>query len=279
MRRLHTLLKLCLYRLSFWGVTLLLTITSLSAQKTISIYDTQVGQRVLVYADNPDPFPYTLRLKIDSRGLRLDKPLPEFIVLPGNEKRFIIATFHLQQNIPWKVNYEFQYMEGDGNAVHNDDYVYQLPFKKGKQYLMSQGYNGPSTHRGINALDFTMPEGEIILAARNGTVVKIKEDSDHGCPSRKCMSDGNYIRILHDDGTMAEYHHLQLNGAIVKVGDVVEQGQEIGKCGDTGYTTGSHLHFIVFKTDGTRQISFKTKFKYQPGKIGYLRQGMMYSAF
>ncbi|MBO3700474.1 M23 family metallopeptidase [Roseivirga sp. E12] len=248
------------------------------AQERIKIYDAQVGQRILVYADNPDLFPYTIRLQIDQTGLDTNKPMPEFVVLPGNEKRFVIATFYIKRNIPWKVNYKFQYMEGDANAVHNDDYVYQLPFKEGR-YMMSQGYNGPSTHQGVNALDFTMPEGEIIVAARNGKVVMVKEDSDRGCPSDDCLTDGNFVRILHDDGTIAEYHHLQLNGAIVKLGDIVEQGQEIGKCGDTGYATGPHLHFTVFKTDGIRQITIKTKFKYQHNKIGFLKPGMMYSAF
>lgn len=256
---------------------MLLTNSAL-AQDAIRIYEEQSGSRILVYADNSDLFPYTIRLEIEHKGLHLDKPLPEFVVLPGDQKRFVIATFHIKPNTSWRANYKFQYMEGDANAVHDEDYVYQLPFKNAR-YIMSQGYNGPSTHRGINALDFTMPEGQIILAARNGTVVKVKEDSNRGCPSNDCMSDGNYVRILHDDGTMAEYHHLQFNGALVTQGDVVIQGQEIAKCGATGFATGPHLHFIVFKTDGTKQITIKTKFKYSPNKIGYLKEGQMYTAF
>lgn len=248
------------------------------AQREIEIYDSKVGQTIIVFADNNEASPYTIKLDIEQKGLTLKKPLPEYVVVPGNEKSFVIARLNFQENVSWEISYKFQYMEGDADAIHNDDYVYQLPFKEGK-YIMSQGYNGPSTHRGINALDFTMPQGEIIVAARNGKVVKIKEDSNRGCPSSDCMTDGNFVRILHDDGTMAEYHHLQFNGALVEVGDVVEQGQEIAKCGATGFATGSHLHFIVFKTDGTNQIGIKTKFKYLPDKIGYLKTGRMYKAF
>lgn len=251
---------------------------SLRAQDEIKLYDEQVGQYILVYADNPNLSPYSLILEIDQKGLSLKEPLPEFIVVPGNEKRFLIATLFHEKNISWRVNYKFHYMVGNANAIHNDDYVYQLPFMEGR-FPMSQGYNSPSTHRGVNALDFTMPEGQVIVAARNGVVVKIKEDSNRGCPSNDCMSDGNFVRILHDDGTMAEYHHLQFNGALVALGDVVAQGQEIAKCGATGFATGPHLHFIVFKTDGTSQITIKTKFKYSPDKIGYLKEGQMYTAF
>lgn len=248
------------------------------AQEHIKIYDSRVGESIIVLADNLEAFPYTIKLKIEQKGLTLREPLPDYVVIPGNSKGFVVTRLNFKENVSWEVRYRFQYMEGDADAVHNDDYVYQLPFRDAR-YIMSQGYNGSSTHQGVNALDFTMPEGQIILAARNGTVVKVKEDSNRGCPSSDCMSDGNFVRILHDDGTMAEYHHLQFNGALVTLGDVVVQGQEIAKCGATGFATGPHLHFIVFKTDGTKQITIKTKFKYSPNKIGYLKEGQMYTAF
>lgn len=256
----------------------MLLTNTVSAQEHIKIYDSKVGKSIIVLADNLEAFPYTLRLEIKKKGLTLQEPLPNYFVVPGNSKGFEITRLNFKENVSWEISYKFQYMEGDADAIHNDDYVYQLPFK-GAEFIMSQGYNGASTHQGINALDFTMPKGQIILAARNGTVVKIKEDSNRGCPSNECMNEGNFVRVLHDDGTMAEYHHLQFNGALVAQGDVVTQGQEIAKCGATGFATGSHLHFIVFKTDGTRQITIKTKFKYSPDRIGYLQEGNMYTAF
>ncbi len=248
------------------------------AQNSLKVYDEKTEEGIILYADNAELFPYTLKLDVKKEGLTYDQPLPEFIVVPGGQSRFILTQLTFAKNQSWKINYSLQYMEGDANAIHNEEYVYQLPFKEGR-FVMSQGYNGRSTHAGINALDFTMPEGEIIVAARNGLVVKIKEDSNRGCPSNDCMNDGNFIRILHDDGTMAEYHHLQLNGVLVEEGAVVKQGQEIGKCGATGFATGSHLHFVVFKTDGVNQITIQTKFKYAFDKIGYLRQGIVYKAF
>jgi murein DD-endopeptidase MepM/ murein hydrolase activator NlpD len=55
----------------------------------------------------------------------------------------------------------------------------------------------------------------------------------------------NFIRILHDDGTMALYAHLREEGALVRVGQRVRAGQQIGLSGNTGFTTGPHLHFVI----------------------------------
>lgn len=249
------------------------------AQDPIKIYDKRSNESITVYADNQEAYPFTISFRIDYQGLKPKEPLPKYVVVPGNQEAFVLAELEIPRNRSWKISYRFQYMEGDANAEHDDDFVYQLPFEAGKTFSLTQGYNGRSTHQGINALDFTMPKGETVVAARGGTVVKIKEDSNRGCPSSRCLDNGNFVRILHSDGTMAEYYHLQKNGALVSVGDVVDQGQPIGKSGATGFASGPHLHFIVFKTDGIKQISFRTKFKYGSNRIGYLREGERYTAF
>ena len=63
------------------------------------------------------------------------------------------------------------------------------------------------------------------------------------------MDKGNFIEIQHDDGTVAHYHHLRLMGVRVEKGQRVEQGELIGLSGNTGYSTGPHLHFAVTKLD------------------------------
>ena len=65
----------------------------------------------------------------------------------------------------------------------------------------------------------------------------------------------NFVRILHDDGTMALYAHLATNGALVRVGQQVRAGQRIGLSGTTGFTTGPHLHFVVQVNRGMRLVS------------------------
>jgi murein DD-endopeptidase MepM/ murein hydrolase activator NlpD len=60
----------------------------------------------------------------------------------------------------------------------------------------------------------------------------------------------NSIRILHDDGSMAVYAHLQVGRAQVYVGMRVQAGQLIAYSGNTGFSSGPHLHFAVQVNQG-----------------------------
>jgi murein DD-endopeptidase MepM/ murein hydrolase activator NlpD len=69
----------------------------------------------------------------------------------------------------------------------------------------------------------------------------------------------NFIRILHDDGTMALYAHLKVESIQYPVGARVARGQFIAESGNTGYSSGPHLHFTVQKNFGMelRSIPFE----------------------
>ena len=62
----------------------------------------------------------------------------------------------------------------------------------------------------------------------------------------------NHVRILHDDGSMAVYAHLQPESVVVRAGARVRAGQQIGSSGNTGFSTGPHLHFAVQLNRGMR---------------------------
>ena len=68
------------------------------------------------------------------------------------------------------------------------------------------------------------------------------------------------VRILHDDGTYAIYAHLNTNTIRVKPGDRVERGQYIADSGNTGYSSGPHLHFAVVRNVGLRVESVPVTF-------------------
>ena len=63
-----------------------------------------------------------------------------------------------------------------------------------------------------------------MLAARDGVVVRVKEDGDRGGWNKKYGAYGNNIVIQHSDGSRAGYCHLQFKSAIVRVGDTVKKG-------------------------------------------------------
>ncbi|MBN8674582.1 MAG: M23 family metallopeptidase [Chitinophagales bacterium] len=125
-----------------------------------------------------------------------------------------------------------------------DSYVYELPFKKGDKYKVVQGYGGLFSHRDIAALDFEMPVGTPVHAARGGIIYSYKDNSNEGGIFSKYKNKANYIIIKHDDGSFGCYWHLQKNGVLVKKGKV-NKGQQIGISGATGLVLRPHLHFSV----------------------------------
>jgi murein DD-endopeptidase MepM/ murein hydrolase activator NlpD len=163
-------------------------------------------------------------------------------------------------------------------GVIKDDtsYVYSLPFEQGKSYRLIQGYFGIFSHRHRAALDFKMKRGSSICAAREGVVVRVKEDGSHGGWNRKYRAEGNNIVIQHPDGSRAGYWHLQKDGALVNVGDTVRKGQVIALSGKTGYAALPHLHFLVWGYDSNRRWKqIATRFQTSKG-VKYLKARKKY---
>lgn len=158
-----------------------------------------------------------------------------------------------------------------GIIKEDTSFVYQLPYEAGTTHRLVQGYFSQYSHKNRAALDFKMKRGTMVFAARAGIVVRVKEDGDRGGWNKKYRPYGNVIVIEHSDGTRAGYWHLQHNGAVVNVGDTVQQSQLIGYSGKTGYTLFPHLHFIVWNSGTNRQWrQVATRFQTSKG-IRYLR--------
>jgi murein DD-endopeptidase MepM/ murein hydrolase activator NlpD len=164
-------------------------------------------------------------------------------------------------------------------GIIKDDtsYVYALPYPKGKSYRVIQGYFSHFSHRERAAIDFRMKKGTLITAAREGVVVRVKEDGNRGGWKKKYRKDGNNIVIQHADGSRAGYWHLQKDGALVNVGDTVTKGQPIALSGKTGYALLPHLHFLVWKYDSINKWQqMPTRFETSKG-IKYLRTMKKYT--
>jgi murein DD-endopeptidase MepM/ murein hydrolase activator NlpD len=163
---------------------------------------------------------------------------------------------------------------GDPKSDIDLTYRYTLPYPRGKKYKIIQSFGGKFSHNKPHsryALDIGTQIGDTITAARSGLVMFIKQDSNEHCRTMKCVDKGNKIIILHEDGSMAHYVHLDFEGALVDVGDKVEVSEPIAISGMTGFTTIPHLHFVVFKAGG---ISVPFKFINQKSKK--LKQGRYY---
>lgn len=158
-----------------------------------------------------------------------------------------------------------------GITIDTATYAYDLPYPKGLSHAMVQGYFTQFTHKRRAALDFKMPIGSVITAARGGVVVRLKEDGQQGGIKKTNRPHANYLIIQHADSSRAGYWHLKYNGVLVNVGDTVKTGQKIALSGNTGYTYFPHLHFIVwsFNSDG-RFKQIPTRFRTENGPQ-YLR--------
>lgn len=155
-----------------------------------------------------------------------------------------------------------------GAFVNDESYIYALPFSKNKKIFLIQAYDSKMSHKGEYALDFKVKEGTAIHAARDGKVIAVRSDSNKGGLKTENLSDGNFISILHDDGSVAHYWHLKKDGVVVKEGDHVIKKQLIGYSGNTGYSAFPHLHFEVVQNGKQVPTRFYTK-----KGIRYLRPG------
>ena len=143
-------------------------------------------------------------------------------------------------------------------ALGGTGYRYPLPWVGGP-FRISQGANGQYSHLGVKsryAIDIAMPEGTQIIAARSGTVIKTENNQS----GRGANPSGNFVRILHDDGTMGVYLHLQQGSVSVKEGERVAVGSPLGRSGNTGNSTGPHLHFVVQRNVGLALESIPYEF-------------------
>jgi murein DD-endopeptidase MepM/ murein hydrolase activator NlpD len=168
---------------------------------------------------------------------------------------------------------------GRVDADHDDDYLYRLPYATEASYPVIQAYDSRLSHRGAErfTLDFGMPIGTAVYAAREGTVVLVEDSHDSGCPSEECGRFANFVVVLHADGTTGEYFHLARGSAAVRRGDVVRRGQLLARSGNTGFSTTPHLHFGVYRTgrDGHTE-SLAVRFATRVGAVGAPRSGARY---
>jgi murein DD-endopeptidase MepM/ murein hydrolase activator NlpD len=108
-----------------------------------------------------------------------------------------------------------------------------------------------------------MPEGTPIIAARGGVVVKT-ENRQSG---RGTDASGNFVRVLHDDGTMGVYLHLKKGSVRVREGQRVTVGSALALSGNTGNSTGPHLHFVVQRNTGLGLVSIPYQFSQPVGAL------------
>ncbi len=232
-----------------------------------SVTSETVGSNVEFIAHNSFYAPMEVQLEImEIVGVEFPHPDDQlrWVVAARSDQRLLNLEFLNDVSAP-SVRFQFRYLPGDPASQHRADDGYLVPFSAGQSFPITQAYPDTMTHKALDsvrAVDIAMPIGTDIFAARDGIVFDVASQNFRG--GLEAIQKGeraNIVRILHDDGTYSVYAHLNWNSIRVKPGDRVKAGQYIADSGNTGFSSGPHLHFAVLRNAGFRIESLPITFR------------------
>jgi murein DD-endopeptidase MepM/ murein hydrolase activator NlpD len=162
-----------------------------------------------------------------------------------------------------EIRFDYGYVIGDPASIHTPPGPYRAPFALAQSYTVTQALPDQVTHQDAgsrHAIDIAMPVGSAVHAAREGVVINVAHRFFRGGTTQEVRDEANFVQVLHDDGTTAVYAHLQLDTVRVRPGQRVQRGEYIANSGNTGYSSGPHLHFVVLRNAGLRSESVPVTF-------------------
>jgi murein DD-endopeptidase MepM/ murein hydrolase activator NlpD len=234
-----------------------------SAQASVTDYPFRLitraqGDQQELVAENDGSSPITVHASVTGENFASDRSWPATVVVPAYTSMPLGRVFAADKAAgSYSFLFRYSHHFGKLDAVHDPDALYRLPFRDGEAYAITQAHGGKLTshnnRENLYAVDFAMPRGVTVVAARGGIVIDVTLRHHEGGFDPSFLDKANTVAVVHDDGTVAEYAHLSPGPEIVTLGQRVAPGDVLGYSGNTGYSSGPHLHFIVSKptvTDG-----------------------------
>lgn len=254
------------------------TIKANGAKVTLNLYQSADNAIVEFRASNADAVAYNIQISTDLDNMQANTALPFKGLLPARTSaevtlfsisRIDAAKGFYFRNLSWNLTAAAAgATQPNQPIVHNGTYAY--PWAKKKKFRIDNAFNGYGAHQGdwAYAVDFKMPEGTDICAAREGTVIQTEVKFSQGGNDPSLGDKANFIYIQHSDGSIGRYLHIRQNGALVKVNAKVKAGQKIAKSGNVGWSTDPHLHFdIIVPKEGGGYKTVPFKFRSPQGKL------------
>ncbi len=180
---------------------------------------------------------------------------------PGMRRQILEASYSGAH--PPELQFGWSVALGSPQATHRPPRPYRAPFATGASYRISQAYPDHITHTtpdSAYAVDIALPDGTEVFAARAGTVINVRHEGFRGGTAAAMADQANLIEILHEDGTIAVYGHLHWDSIRVHIGQHVALGEYIADSGNTGFSSGPHLHFTVWRNAGDADVSVPIEF-------------------
>lgn len=211
----------------------------------------QDGDRHLAWVDNLLAGPVEVLLHAGSGAAPATHPaLPARATVPARGRSLVAYVDAAGAGVE---ALRIDVVPGHPNARPRDvEYGFPLDTR---DLRLTQGWGGAFSHDDAgnrHAIDLAAPTGTPVLAARDGVVMQVEAGfAASGLDRGRDGGRANLVRILHDDGTMALYAHLQ-TGTPVRPGQRVRRGERIGLSGNTGFSVAPHLHFVVQANRGMR---------------------------
>lgn len=244
-----------------------------------------VDGRIRLVASNNFYIPIELKLAIESMG-GLQYPDSEedlHWVIPARRDVILLDLGLLDNGVAPFLEYSIKFHPGDPEALHQPDGAYRVPYAVASNYPVTQAYPVVATHTSLDsyyAIDIAMPIGTDIFAARDGIVFDVASGNfSVGLDRQEYGPKANVVQVLHDDGTYAIYAHLNTNTVRVRPGDRVARGEYIADSGNTGFSSGPHLHFAIIRNAGMRSESIPFAFEGANDEFVTPSTGMLLTAY
>ncbi|HEY1874217.1 MAG TPA: M23 family metallopeptidase [Steroidobacteraceae bacterium] len=235
-----------------------LTVPRAAEAMRITVERSEVGSATRLTAANDCLCVITVRVTITESDLAaIPRGARNPVTLEPGARQVIIDAPH-DENARPELQFTWSAALGSPESAHNPTRPYRAPFSVGTTFRVSQAYPDHMTHvtpDSVYAVDIAMPDGTAIYAAREGTVINVRHDSFRGGTVAAMADQANLIEILHEDGTIAVYGHLHWDSIRVRIGQHVALGEYIANSGNTGFSSGPHLHFAVWRNAGVADVS------------------------